>query len=146
MAKTTTSANGFFDVSKVLGDFRFPGLDLHALADAQRKNLEALTQASQLAIESARALAQRQSEIAQAAAQEASAMLRDWTQPGAPEDRIAKGAEAAKQALEKGWAHARELNELGSKASADVFSVIARRISEGFDEVRLYAKKQAAAE
>ena len=43
-------------------------------------------------------------------------------------------------------ANARELNELGTKASVDVFGVIARRVSESFDDVRLYAKKQAAAE
>jgi phasin family protein len=143
MAKTTTSANGFFDVSKVLGDFRFPGLGLQALADAQRKNLEALTQANQLAIEGMRALMQRQSEIVQEAAEEASAVLRDWTQPGAPEDRMAKSIEAAKLTFEKRVANIRELNDLGSKASADMIGVIARRISEGFDEVRLYAKKQA---
>jgi len=140
MAKTT---NGFFDMSKVFDDFRFGGFDVQAMAEAQRKNLEALTQANQLAIESVRALVQRQGEIAQEAANEASAVLRDWTQPGAPEDRMAKSIEAAKLTFEKRVANIRELNDLGSKASADMIGVIARRISEGFDEVRLYAKKQA---
>lgn len=144
MAKTTSSANGFFDVSKMLEDFRFPGLDFQALADAQRKNLEALAQANQLAIDGVRALAQRQGEIAREAAEEASAVLRDWTLPGAPEDRFAKSLETAKLAFEKGFANARELNDMGRKASTDVFGVIARRVSEGFDEVRLYAKKQTA--
>jgi phasin family protein len=146
MAKTTTSGNGFFDLSKVFGDLRFPGLDFQVLADSQRKTFEALTQANQLAIEGMRALTQRQSEIVQEAAKEASALLRNWTQPGAPEDRFVKSVEAAKLAFEKGIANARELNDLGSKASADVFGVIAKRVSEGFDEVRLYSKKQAAAE
>ena len=145
MAKTTSSGNGFFDMSKVFDGFRFGGFDVQAMAESQRKNLEALTQANQLAIEGMRALAQRQSEIAQEAANEASAVLRDWTQPSAPEDRFAKTIEAAKVAFEKGLSNARELSEMGSKASADVFGVIERRVSEGFDEVRLYAKKQAAA-
>jgi phasin family protein len=143
MAKTT---NGFFDLSKVLDGFRFGGFDVRAMADAQRKNLEALTQANQLAIEGMRALAQRQSEIAQQAAHEASSMLRDWTQQGAPEDRFARSVEMTKLAFERGVANARELNELGSKASADVFGIIAKRVSESFDEVRHFAKKQAAAE
>ena len=146
MAKTTTGAIGFFDVSKLFGDFRFPGLDVEAIAEAQRKNFDAITQANQIAVEGVRALAQRQAEIVQQAASEASALLRDWTEAGAPEDRIAKSAEAAKLVFEKGLANVRELNELGSKASADAFSVIARRVAESFDEVRLYAKKQAAAE
>jgi phasin family protein len=145
MAKTTGSGNGFFDMSKVFDGFRFGGFDVQAMAESQRKNLEALTQANQLAIEGMRALAQRQSEIAQEAANEASAVMRDWTQQSAPEDRFAKTIEAAKVAFEKGVANVRELSDMGGRASADVFGVIAKRVSEGFDEVRLYAKKQAAA-
>jgi phasin family protein len=146
MVKTTAVRNESFEVNKMFGNFRMPNFDAEAIIGAQRKNFEALTQANQLAIEGMRALAQRQTEIAQEAAEEASSVFRDWTQPSAPEDRFAKSVEAAKQAFEKGWAHARELNEMGSKASADVFSVISRRVSEGFDEVRHFAKKQAVAE
>lgn len=140
----TTSTNGFFDVSKVFGDFRFPGFDVQAIAEAQRRNLEALTEFNQLAVEGVRALAQRQAEIAQQAVQEASALVREWMQPGAPEERLANSAEAAKQAFEKGVANVRELGELTTKASKDVFGVIAQRVSEGFDEVRLYAKKHTS--
>jgi phasin family protein len=141
MAKTETSTNGFFDVTKAFGDLRLPGLDVEAVVATQRKNLEALTKANQLAIEGARALAERQAEIARQAVEEASALFREWTQPSAPEDRLAKNVDVAKQAFEKGLANARELNELTTKATTDVFSVIARRVSEAFDEVRLYAKK-----
>jgi phasin family protein len=146
MAKTTTGRNGFFDLSKVFGDLRFPGLDLQALTEWQRKNLEALTQANQLAVEGMRALTQRQGEIAQKAAEEASSVFRDWTQPSAPEDRFIRSLDAARLAFERGVANVRELSDMGTKASADVFGVIARRVSEGFDEVRLFAKKQSAAE
>ena len=133
------------NVTKAFGDFRLPGLDVDALVAAQRKNLEALTHASQLAVEGIRTLAQRQIQIAQQAFAEASAVVREWTQPGAPEERLAKNGEAAKHAFERGLANARELTELTAKASADVFSVIARRVSESFDEVRLYAKKHTSA-
>jgi phasin family protein len=143
MAKTT---NGLFDMSKVFDGFRFGGFDVQAMAESQRRNLEALTQANQLAIEGMRALVQRQGEIAREAVEEASTALRDWTQPGAPEDRLAKSLDAAKLAFEKSVANVRELNELGTRASADVFGVIAKRVSEGFEEVRLHAKKQVAAE
>ncbi len=145
MAKTETSKNGFFDVTKAFGDFRLPGLDVEAVVATQRKNLEALTQANQLAVEGARALAQRQAEIALQAFAEVSTLFGEWTQPGAPEERLAKNVEVAKQAFEKGLAHASELSQLTTKASTDVFSVIARRVSEGFDEVRLYAKKHSSA-
>jgi phasin family protein len=143
--KTEASANGFFDVTKAFGDFRLPGLDVEAIVAIQRKNLEALTQANQLAVEGVRALAQRQAEIAQQAFADASALFHAWTQPGAPEDRLAKNADAAKQAFEKGLANAHELSELTTKASTDVLSVITKRVSEGFDEARQYTKKLSSA-
>jgi phasin family protein len=143
MLKMSNGKNGFFDFSKAFGDFRVPGLDVEAIADAQRKNLEAMTQANQLAVEGIRALAQRQAEIMQHALEDASVLWRDLMQLSAPEDRLVKQTEAAKQAFDKGMANMRELNELGTKAGIDVFSVVARRVSESFDDVRLYAKKQA---
>jgi phasin family protein len=143
--KTEASTHGSFDVTKAFGEFRLPGLDVEAIVATQRKNLEALTEANKLAIEGVRALAQRQAEIAQQAFADASALFHAWTQPGAPEDRLAKNADVAKQAFEKGLADARELSELTAKASTDVVSVITRRVSESFDEARLYAKKQSSA-
>lgn len=145
MAKTESSKNGFFDVTKVFGEFRLPAVDVDAVVTAQRKNFEALSQASQLAVEGARAIAQRQGEMAQQTVERASALVREWTQPGALEDRLANNVEAAKQAFENSLAHVRELNELTTKASTDVFSVIARRVAESFDDMRLYAKKHGAA-
>src|SRR5216684_3786232 len=142
-AETTTSKNGFaevakafdmtkafdigkaFDMSKAFGEMKLPGIDVEAVAASQRKNLEALTQANQLAVEGAQSLARRQVEIARQAADEVTTAFREWTEAGAPEDRIAKSV------------------ELTTKASTDVFSVITRRFSEGFDELRLYAKKQS---
>ena len=146
MAKTDASTNGVFDVTKAFGDFRLRGLDVEAIVAIQRKNLEALAQAGQLVVESVRAMAQRQAEIAQEGLAETSALFREWAKPGAPEDRLAKNVDIAKQALEKGLSNARELTELTAKASTDVFSVIARRLSEGFNEVGLFAKKHGSAE
>jgi phasin family protein len=145
MAKTETSKNGFFDVAKAFGNFRLPGLDVEAFVATQRKNFEALTQASQLAVEGVQAMARRHAEIAGEAVQNATEVVRDWTQPGALDERLVKNVETAKQAFEKGLANVREFNELTTKASTDVFGVIARRVSESFDEVRLYAKKHTSA-
>jgi phasin family protein len=145
MAKTTTATDGYFDFSKAFGEFQLPGFDVEAIAQTQRKNLEALTQANQLAAEGMRALAERQAGIVQQAIAEASGLFREWTQPGAADERLAKNVEVAKQAFEKGLANVRELNDLSAKAGMDVFSVFARRLSQSFDEVRLHAKKQVAA-
>jgi phasin family protein len=147
MANTTNGAkNGFFDVTKVMSDFRMPGIDFEAVAASQRKNIEALTQANQLAVEGAQAVVRRQVEIARQAMEEFSTMFRDFVQPnGSPEDRLAKQAEYSKQALEKGLSNARELTELMTKANTEAFNVLNKRVTEGLDEVRDFAKKRVAA-
>jgi phasin family protein len=143
---TTNGKQGFLDmdVGKAFAGFTFPGLDVESLVAAQRKNIEAFTQANQLAVEGAQAVARRQVEIARQAVDEASALMKEWTQPGAPEERIAKNAEIAKQAFEKGIANARELAELVTKANTEAFNVINKRVAEGFEELREYAKHKTA--
>jgi phasin family protein len=134
-----------FDVTKVMSEFRVPTLDVDAVVASQRKNIEALTQANQLAVEGVQAVARRQVEIARQAMEEFSAMIRDLAQPVSPEDRLAKQAEFSKQAFEKGLSNARELAEMVAKANTEAFNVLNKRVAEGLDEVRDYAKKRAAA-
>ena len=145
-ANTTTSKNGVFDVTKIMGDFRVPGIDLEAAVASQRKNIEALTQANQLAVEGVQALMRRQVEITRKAMEDFSAMFRDFVQPnGSPEDRFAKQAEYSKHAIEKGLSNAKELTELVTKANTEAFNVINKRVTESLDEIRDFAKKRVAA-
>ncbi|HXY98387.1 MAG TPA: phasin family protein [Stellaceae bacterium] len=143
---TTNGKHTFLDmdVGKAFAGFAFPGLDVESIMASQRKNLEALTQANQLAVEGVQAVARRQVELARQAVDEASSLLREWTQPGAPEERIAKNAEYAKLVFEKGVANARELAELVTKANTEAFGVIQKRVTEGFEELREYAKQKVA--
>jgi phasin family protein len=138
--------NPFFDMdmTKALADFRVPGVDVDAVVATQRKNIEALTQANQLAIEGVQAIARRQVEIARQALEEFSSMVKEFTQPVSPEERIAKQAEYSKAALEKSVNNARELTEMVTKANAEAFAVLNKRVSESFDEVRDFAKKRPA--
>jgi phasin family protein len=143
---TGTTKNGLFDVTKIMGDFRVPGVDLEAAVASQRKNIEALTQANQLAVEGVQALMRRQVEITRQAMEDFSAMFRDFVQPnGSPEDRFAKQAEYSKHAIEKSLSNAKELTELVTKANTEAFNVINKRVTESLDEVRDFAKKRVAA-
>jgi phasin family protein len=139
------NGNNFFDVTKVMADFRVPTVDVEAMVASQRKTIEAFTQANQLAVEGVQAVARRQVEIARQSIEDFTGLFREITQPGTPEEKMAKQAEAVKGALEKGLANARELTELVTKANTEAFNVLNKRVAEGLDEVRDYAKKRAAA-
>jgi phasin family protein len=133
-----------FDVTKMFADFRFRPFDVEAIWAAQRRNLEAFSQANQLAAEGMQALARRQIELTRETFEGFSALLHDLSQPVSPADRIAKNADYAKQMLEKGVNHGREVVTIAAKAGADAAEVLQKRATESLDEMRAMASKTAA--
>ena len=133
-----------FDVTKMFADFRFHPFDVEAVWAAQRRNIEALSQANQAAVAGVQALAKRQIELTRETFEGFSALLRELAQPASTEDRIAKNTEYAKQLLEKGANHGREIAALATKTGAETAEVLQKRATEGLDELRSFASKQAA--
>jgi phasin family protein len=133
-----------FDVTKVMADFRFRPLDVEALMACQRRNIEAFSQANQLAVEGVQAVARRQIEIARQTIEDMSVLLRDLAQPVSTEERISKNTEYAKQFLDKSVNHGREITLLATKAGTEAADVLRKRAAEGLDELRDFARQQAA--
>src|SRR5258708_32142610 len=90
-----------FDVTKMMGDFRFRPFDVEAMMACQRRNIEALSQANQLAVEAVQAVARRQIGIARQTPGDMSARIRDIAEPGSAEDRLATNNAYATQVLGK---------------------------------------------
>jgi len=124
------------DVTKMLSEFKMPGVDLETIMASQRKNIEALTKANQLAIEGLQTVARRQAEILRGGFDEASALMREIMQTQSPEDRVARQTEAAKKSVERALSNARELAEIVARANNEAFDVIKSRVGESLDEVR----------
>ena len=133
-----------FDVTRFMADFRFSPIDLETWMAYQRRNLEAFTQAHQVAVEGVQAVARKQIEMARQSIEDTSALLRDLAQPVSAEERIAKNTEYAKQLLEKGVNHSREVAGLAAKASTDAATILQRRATESLDELRAFTSQQTA--
>jgi len=131
-----------FDVTKMFADFRFRPFDMETAWAAQRRNMEALSQANQAAVEGVHALARRQIEMTREAFEGFSTLMRDMSQPVSPEDRIAKNAEYAKQMLEKGASHGREIATIATKAGSDAAEILRKRAAESLDELRSFTNQQ----
>jgi len=132
-----------FDMTKVLADFRFRPFDVEAVWAAQRRNLEALSQANQAAVEGVQALAKRQIELTRETFEGFSTLLSTWAQPTSTEERIAKNTEYAKQMLEKGVSHSREIATIATKAGTEATKILQKRATEGFDEIRAFTSQAA---
>lgn len=136
MAKST--GNPFFDmdVTKLLSEYKVPGVDVDSLMASQRKNIEALTAANQLAAEGIQAVMRRQAEILRQSIEESTSAVNDLIAAGSPEDKAAKQADVVKTAFEKALANARELAEMIAKSNAEAADVISKRVSESLDEIK----------
>lgn len=110
---TSKAFNPFGDsnFTNLLGDLKIPGVDLAAIVDSQRKNIDALTAANRAAIERMEAFAKRQSEILTETMQKAAAAVQQLATVGTPQEMVAKQTELAAHAFEKALANMREVAE-----------------------------------
>lgn len=130
------------DPSKLLGDFKVPGVDVEAVVASQRRNLEALSAANQLAVEGMQAVARRQVEIFRQMMEETSQVMKDMMAAGSPEEKAGRQTELAKEAFRRAIANMRELAEMVSKSQGEAFEVINKRVTDSLDEIKtLVAKK-----
>lgn len=134
---------GKLDLQKIFADFKMPGVDVQALLNAQQKNIAALTQANQHAIEGFGVLARRQLEILQQAIKGAADAAKQVVGAGSPKEAAAKQAELAKAAFEQAVANMREMAEMVSVSNQKAFEVISKRVTEGLEELKEQAQKQA---
>jgi phasin family protein len=132
------------DVTKLLAEFKVPGVDLETIMASQRRNIDALTKANQLAIEGLQTVARRQAEILRGGFEEASSLMREIMQTQSPEDRVVRQTEAAKKSIEHALSNARELAEIVARAGNEAFDVLSKRLGETLDEVRDAAAKKGA--
>jgi len=112
-----------FDFTKLMKDFELPGVDLAAIMDRERKNIEALTEANRVAFEGWQALVRRQAEILQESIKRAVGTVQG-------EDAGTKRMDMAAHAFETTLANMRELTEMAVKSQTEAFDIIRKRVGE----------------
>jgi phasin family protein len=130
-SKHTTAADAsampwLDDLKKLIEKYQLPGVDVAALVDWQRKDMEALAEANRQALEGTKALIDRRNEILQKTLSQWQATVKDATSAEA----VSKQAEAVKQGIEKAFANFRELSEMEAQARNNAWKVVQDRIQE----------------
>ena len=118
-----TSTPWLDDIKKLTEKFQLPGIDVAALVDWQRKDLETLVEANRQAYEGVRALIERRNEILQETLAQWQAAVKDATSSEA----IAKQAEAGKQGVQQVIANIRELAEMEAQSRNNAWKVVQDR-------------------
>ncbi|MCA0871094.1 TIGR01841 family phasin [Seohaeicola saemankumensis] len=120
------------EMKNLFEKYKMPGLDLDALSDWQRKDIEALTEANRTATEGMSALVKRRTEILEEALSQWQSAVKDAT--GA--DALAKQTEIAQEGFNKALANYRELAEMEVKTYSDAWKVVQDRMQENMTNLQ----------
>ena len=120
------------DLRKLAEKFQTPGLDIAALIEWQRKDMETLVEANRQAYAGVTALVERRNEILQETLAQWQSAIKDAT--GA--DGLAKQAEAAKAGVEKALANFSELSEMEAQARNNTWKVVQDRLQENLGNLQ----------
>ena len=127
-----TSTQLLDDIKKLTEKFQLPGVDVAALIDWQRKDMETLVEANRQAYEGVRALIERRNEILQETLAQFQAAVKDATSSEA----IAKQAEAGKQGVQQVIANIRELAEMEAQSRNNAWKVVQDRMQENLGNLQ----------
>jgi phasin family protein len=122
----STSTPWLDDIKKLTEKFQLPGVDVAALVEWQRKDMETLVEANRQAYAGVRALIERRNEILQETLAQFQAAVKDATSSEA----IAKQAEAGKQGVQQVIANIRELAEMEAQSRNNAWKVVQDRMQE----------------
>ena len=125
-ASDTSAVPGFEDLTKLIEKFQLPNVDIDALIDWQRRDMEALTEANRQASEGLKALVERRNEILRETLAEWQAAVKEATSAEA----ISKRTEAAKQGVQKAIANFRELSEMEAQSRNNAWKIVQERMQE----------------
>lgn len=128
--QTTRAGDGAMpwldEIRKLADSLQMPGVDVAALMDWQRKDMEALAEANRQAFEGIKALVERRNEILQETLAQWQAAMKDVPGPEA----LSKQADVARQGVEKAVANFRELSQMEAQARNNAWKVVQERMQE----------------
>ena len=136
MMNQTTSTNLFGDIVKLLEQYKLPGIDVAAIVDMRRKDIEALMTANRVALEGAQSVGQKQVEILRSTLDQLSSLIQQATASGSMTEKTTKTGELVQQVLQRALENMRELAETAYKSQSDTYAVLTKRIQENLDEAK----------
>jgi phasin family protein len=122
--------NPFGDLTKMLEQFKVPGVDMPALVESRKKDIEAIVKANRSAYDAMQAFARKQTEMLTQAMQDIQAA----TKAGAADP--SKHAEVARNACLKAVEDIKDLAEIARKSQVEAMASITKRANEHAAEIK----------
>ena len=120
------------DLGKTLGRFKLPGIDIAAIVESQRQDMETLAEANRQAYEGIKALAERRNQMLK----EAFGKWQEAMKGASGTEMITKQAELARQGLQDAIANVRELAQMEAKSRKKAWKVVQDRFEENLAKLK----------
>ena len=131
----TSNTNGIFaEYTKLISQFKLPGVDVSAFLESRRKDLEALTEANMTALAGVQQLGQTQADILRSKMNELQSLVTRLSTPGS--EGAASAGEGVKDALQKAFVDMQELADAAYRAQTDSIAVVTKRFAEHVEEIK----------
>ena len=135
--------NPFAEFEKFIKQMQLPGIDMEAMTEAYRKNLETLAAATRASNEGMQAVVRRQTEIVKDTLEQIRVATSELATAKDPKEAGDRQAEIARKAFEKAFANMKELAELMTKSNNESLEIIRTRMNEGLHEIESMLGKQS---
>jgi hypothetical protein len=126
------AAEWLAQMKKLTDQLQLPGVDVQAIVDWQRKDIEALMEANRQAYEGIKALVDRRN----AMLQETMAQWQTAFKDASGVDGVSKQVEAAKRGVESAVANFQELSQLEAQARINAWNVVQNRMQENLSSLQ----------
>lgn len=131
----TKQTQPFGDVTAMMGQFKMPGIDMAAIVEARRKDIQALVDANTASFASMQAMASKQTEMLTQAMQGMQDAAKDFAGDGGPAD-VGKQGEVIRKGFEKTLANMKELADMAQHAQSDAMARITQRATDQMQEIK----------
>ena len=120
----------FDDIAKLAQQYKLPGVDIDAVLQGRRKDVETLLEVSRIAQSGAESLAQKQAEMLLASLEDLRSVLSTQanTEGGKPD--------AVRQAAQKALGNVGELAQIALKSQSAAFDAVRQRTQENINELK----------
>jgi phasin family protein len=125
-------SNPFAELAKLFEHFKVPGVDVSAIVETGRKDMEALVEANKAAFQGVQALALKQKEMLA----EAMHKIEEYAKHAGASSSSARQTEMARDAYHKVLADMKELAEIVRKSQAQAMTQVTDRAIEHLQELK----------
>ncbi|MDX8521208.1 phasin family protein [Mesorhizobium dulcispinae] len=130
-------SDSFLDIFSRFGrDLKLPKVDVQAILDHHRKNLEALEKSARASAAGASSVLSRQHEMVQEALGEITRMAQNYQAPGSPQELMSRQVDFARKSFETTLKNAGEVADLVRKSGTESIEILRDRIKDAMAEIR----------